>query len=79
MERLKQSSLLAINAISRDVHKNELIPRVDMAEKKKLLAEAGPEEIKTFLAGFSISGVSWFPFQKINMLLGLQPSTRCCC
>ena len=49
VERLKQCSLLAINAASRDVHLNEPIPRVEMAEKKKLLAEAGPDEIKTIL------------------------------
>ena len=49
VQRLRQCSLLAINCASRDVHAKEPIPRDEMAEKKKLLAEAGPEEIKTIL------------------------------
>ena len=49
VERLSHCSLLAINVASRDLHENEPIPRVDMAEIKKLLAEAGPEEIKIIL------------------------------
>ena len=49
MERLRQCSLLAIYVVSRDVHKNEPIPREELAEKKKPLAEAGPEEINTIL------------------------------
>ena len=42
VERLSQCNLLAIDAASRDVHNDEPIPRAEMAEKKKLLAEAGP-------------------------------------
>ena len=49
VQRLRQCSLLAINIASRDVHKVEPIPRAEMAEKKKLLAEAGPEESKAIL------------------------------
>ena len=46
VERLRQCSLLTINVASRDVHKEEPIPRAEMTEKKKLLAEAGPDEIE---------------------------------
>ena len=49
VERLRQCSLLAINIASRDVHKEEPIPRVEMVEKKKLPAEAGPDKIKAIL------------------------------
>ena len=49
LERLRLCSLLAINVASRDVHENEPIPRIEMAEMKKLRAEAGSEEIKTIL------------------------------
>ena len=62
VEKLRQCSLLAINVASRDVHENEPIPRVEMAEKKKLLAEAGPEEVKTILG--------WvFNFRKLTVSL----------
>ena len=49
VKRLRQCSLLAINVVSRDAHEEEPIPRAEMTEKKKLLAEAGQEEIKTIL------------------------------
>ena len=46
VERLRQCSLLVINIASRDIYKEEPISRTEMTEKKKLLAEAGPDEIK---------------------------------
>ena len=49
IERLRQCSLLAINIVSRDVHESEPVPRTEIAEKKKLLAEAGPEEVKIIM------------------------------
>ena len=49
VERLRQCSLIAINVASRDLHEEEPISRTEMAEKKKLLAKAGPDEIKVIL------------------------------
>ena len=61
-ERLSQCNLLAINVASRDVHEDEAIPRAEMTEKKKLLAEAGPDEMKV------IHG--WlFNFRKLTVYL----------
>ena len=41
--------LLAINVLARPLADNEPIPRETMEALKKLLAEAGPEEIKIIL------------------------------
>ena len=62
VERLRQCTLLAINVASRDVHEEEPIPRAEMAEKKKLLAEAGPDEMKVILGWL-------FSFRKLIVYL----------
>ena len=47
--RLKRSNILEIHATSRPKHKNEPIPREEMAASNKLLVEAMLEETKTIL------------------------------
>lgn len=47
--RIARASLLAIHTSARPLHPEEPIPREEMAALAKLLAEAGPEEVKTIL------------------------------
>ena len=49
VQRLKQETLLAIQCSAREKHKDEPIPREEMAAQAKLLAKAGAEEIKIIL------------------------------
>ena len=79
---LRQCSLLAINVASRGAHEEELIPRAEMAEKKKLLAETGPEEIKTILGWlFNLKGlIVYLPENKFvawtNTIKGVWGSNK---
>ena len=47
--RIARAALLAIHTSARPLHPEEPIPREEMAALAKLLAEAGPEEVKTIL------------------------------
>ena len=49
VQRLEQATLLAIQCAAREKHKDEPIPREEMAAQAKLLAKAGAEEIKIIL------------------------------
>ena len=49
VQPLEQATLLAIHCAAREKHKDEPIPREEMAARAKLLAEAGAEEIKIIL------------------------------
>ena len=49
---LKKAALLAIHAVARPKHKDEPIPREEMAALAKLIAEAGLEETKVILGWF---------------------------
>ena len=48
-KRVEQETLLATHCAAREKHKNEPIPREEMAALVKLLAEAGAEEKKVIL------------------------------
>ena len=47
--RIARAALLAIHTTARPLHPEEPIPREEMAALAKLLAEAGPEEVKIIL------------------------------
>ena len=77
IERLSKAILLAIFASARPRHENEPIPREEMAALTRLLAEAGPEEIKIILGWSCDFRRMLICLPENNLWPGLIPSKIC--